>query len=80
MLFHLDAAVELAEKVPAIFSLNLGWILPAVLGLIIGLCSRNEENPAGLRVRPQGFLMSSQERFRFRRISIALSSISGVTL
>ena len=37
ILFHLDAAVELAEKFLPFFSLNLGWILPAVLGLIIGL-------------------------------------------
>lgn len=36
-LLHLDAAVALAERFLPFFSLNLGWILPAVLGLIIGL-------------------------------------------
>ena len=36
-LFHLDAAVEFAERFLPFFGLNLGWILPAIIGLIIGL-------------------------------------------
>lgn len=42
-LLHLDAAVELAERFLPFFSLNLGWILPAILGLIIGLFFQKRE-------------------------------------
>ena len=37
ILFHLDKAVGFAEKFLPFFNLNLGWIIPAMLGLIIGL-------------------------------------------
>lgn len=33
---HLDAAVQFAERFLPLFGLNLGWFLPAVLGLAIG--------------------------------------------
>ncbi len=39
MLFHLDKAVEFAENFLPLFNLNLGWILPAAIGLLIGLLS-----------------------------------------
>ena len=42
-LLRLDAAVELAERFLPFFSLNLGWILPAILGLIIGLLFQKRE-------------------------------------
>lgn len=37
LLFHLDKAVGFAENFLPFFNLNLGWIIPAMLGLIIGL-------------------------------------------
>ena len=37
ILFHLDKAVGFAENFLPFFNLNLGWIIPAMLGLIIGL-------------------------------------------
>ena len=37
LLFHLDNAVGFAENFLPFFNLNLGWIIPAMLGLIIGL-------------------------------------------
>ena len=44
ILLHLDTAVELAERFLPLFSLNLGWILPAVLGLLIGLlCQKHQK-------------------------------------
>lgn len=44
ILFHLDKAVTLAQTFLPLFNLNLGWILPAMVGLIIGLgCKRNEK-------------------------------------
>ena len=44
ILLHLDTAVELAERFLPLFSLNLGWILPAVLGLVIGLlCQKHQK-------------------------------------
>ena len=37
ILLHLDKAVGFAENFLPFFNLNLGWIIPAMLGLIIGL-------------------------------------------
>lgn len=37
LLLHLDKAVGFAENFLPFFNLNLGWIIPAMLGLIIGL-------------------------------------------
>ena len=37
---HLDAAINLAERFLPFFNLNLGWLLPAFLGLLIGLSAR----------------------------------------
>lgn len=34
---HLDTAVEFARKLLPLFDRNLGWVVPAVLGLAIGL-------------------------------------------
>ena len=34
---HLDSAVSLAEKILPLFDISLGWVLPAFLGLILGL-------------------------------------------
>lgn len=35
---HLDGILALAQKCFPFFSLNLGWILPAIIGFMIGLC------------------------------------------
>ena len=32
-----DAPVELAKRYLPLFDLNLGWLLPAVIGFIIGM-------------------------------------------
>jgi len=37
---HLEGAISLAGKVLPFFKLNLGWIAPAVIGLILGLLIR----------------------------------------
>ena len=37
---HLDQAVDIARKLLPFFDLNLGWILPALIGLAIGLLHR----------------------------------------
>ena len=37
---HLDQAVELAGKILPFFNLNLGWILPAVMGFVLGILLR----------------------------------------
>lgn len=37
LLLHLDKAVGFAENFLPFFNLNLGWVIPAMLGLIIGL-------------------------------------------
>ncbi len=37
---HLEGAVAVAERVLPLFSLNLGWLAPAAVGLIIGLLAR----------------------------------------
>lgn len=37
---HLDGAVALAERILPWFNLNLGWAVPAALGLILGLVIR----------------------------------------
>ena len=34
---RLDAPVELAKRYLPLFDLNLGWLLPAVIGFIIGM-------------------------------------------
>ena len=37
---HLDGILALAQKCLPLFSLNLGWILPAIIGFIVGLSIR----------------------------------------
>jgi len=37
---HLDGAVALAQRILPFFSLNLGWVVPAVIGLAMGLLIR----------------------------------------
>ena len=37
---HLDQAVELAGKILPFFNLNLGWVVPAVTGLMFGIWLR----------------------------------------
>lgn len=37
---HLEGPVELASKVLPFFDLNLGWVVPAILGLILGMILR----------------------------------------
>ena len=34
---HLEAPIEFAKKYLPLFSLNLGWLLPAILGFAIGM-------------------------------------------
>ena len=34
---HLEASIEFAKKYLPLFSLNLGWLLPAILGFAIGM-------------------------------------------
>ena len=34
---HLDGAVGLAEKILPFFDISLGWVLPALVGLVLGL-------------------------------------------
>lgn len=34
---HLDGAISFAKKVLPLFNLNLGWLLPSILGLVIGI-------------------------------------------
>ena len=38
--FYLDAAVEAAQKILPWFDLNLGWILPAIIGFVVGMVIR----------------------------------------
>ena len=45
---HLDKAVALAAKVLPLFHLNLGWVVPAAIGLIIGLLIKRKK-PGNLR-------------------------------
>ena len=37
---HLDAAVGFAQKIFPWFDLNFGWVLPAVIGFVIGMVIR----------------------------------------
>ena len=37
---HLEGAVTFAEKILPMFHLNLGWVLPALIGLVLGLVIR----------------------------------------
>lgn len=41
---HLDAAVGFAQKILPWFDLNLGWILPAVVGFVVGMMVRKGRN------------------------------------
>lgn len=43
MALHLDLAVEFAERFLPFFDLNLGWIVPALIGLIVGLMVQKKE-------------------------------------
>ena len=38
--FHLDAAVSFAEGVFPLFHLNLGWLVPALVGFVLGMILR----------------------------------------
>ena len=35
--WHLEGALEFARKVLPLFDLNLGWVVPALIGLLVGL-------------------------------------------
>ena len=37
MVLRLDRRVELAKRYLPLFDLNLGWLLPAVAGFVIGM-------------------------------------------
>ena len=37
---HLDGAVSLAERMLPFYSLSFGWVVPAAIGLVLGLCIR----------------------------------------
>ncbi|MBQ2769931.1 MAG: branched-chain amino acid transport system II carrier protein, partial [Clostridia bacterium] len=37
---HLEGAITFAEKILPMFHLNLGWVLPALIGLVLGLVIR----------------------------------------
>lgn len=41
--FHLQAAIGFAAQFLPFYNLNLGWILPAVIGLFLGLLSRKRQ-------------------------------------
>ena len=38
---HLDAAISFAEAVFPLFHMNLGWVIPALIGLALGLAIRS---------------------------------------
>ncbi|MGN0404124.1 MAG: branched-chain amino acid transport system II carrier protein [Bariatricus sp.] len=38
---HLDYLVEIARKILPLFDLNLGWTIPALIGLVIGMILRS---------------------------------------
>lgn len=60
VLFHLDKAVTLAQTFLPLFNLNLGWILPAMVGMIIGLGGKRNEKRrrAGTCVMPAIYFTS----------------------
>jgi len=41
---HLDGMVAFAQKILPFFSLNLGWVVPALIGLAVGLMIRNKRS------------------------------------
>lgn len=41
---HLDVLVDFARKILPWFDLNLGWVVPAVIGLVVGLIIRSVKN------------------------------------
>ena len=41
---HLDGAVGFAQKILPWFDLNLGWIVPAVVGFVVGMMVRKGRN------------------------------------
>ena len=49
ILFHLDKAVVFAQNFLPFFDLNLGWIIPAVVGLVIGLGFTKKQTTKRLR-------------------------------
>ena len=49
ILFHLDKAVEFAQNFLPFFDLNLGWIIPAAIGLLIGLGFTKKQTTKRLR-------------------------------
>ena len=40
---HLDGIIALAGKYLPFFSINLGWVIPAIIGLVIGLLIRKKK-------------------------------------
>lgn len=40
---HLEGIIALAGKYLPFFSINLGWVIPAIIGLVIGLLIRNKK-------------------------------------
>ena len=40
---HLEGILALAGKYLPFFSINLGWVIPAIIGLVIGLLIRNKK-------------------------------------
>lgn len=49
ILFHLDKAVAFAQNFLPFFDLNLGWIIPAAIGLLIGLGFTKKQTTKRLR-------------------------------
>lgn len=43
---HLDGAVALAQRVLPLYELNLGWVVPALIGLALGLVIRAKRKKA----------------------------------
>lgn len=76
MLFHLDKAVEFAQTFLPFFHLNLGWIIPAMIGLIIGLCSKNSKKDCR-RLLNAGSLFCFyclQELIKYSKASLPLTN------
>lgn len=48
---HLEGAVPLAETVLPMFNLNLGWVVPALIGFVLGMVIRVARNEAVKRKR-----------------------------
>ena len=44
---HLDGAIAFAERVFPFFHLNLGWVVPAAIGFVLGMLIRAVRKPRG---------------------------------